>query len=772
MSAVNALPSPDGDRLGSVIVDENSDAERELCGMVDMMIATSTSALQRIAKDVTNSSTAFEKAAPLFQANGIHIFSGEPDESASSTVSPPAVEPNLRTQLAHCRDLLRRVDSERRHVRRHCIYLQKEHELRHAEIKSMHRYSMESHQRSLMLENQVAEERQRRKRLEDEVDAQTQEVMRLRRVLRALPDNVLKSLSPHYPADDAAAEVVQTLAPDRRFEEAFRDKMNSIVYKRRYHQASAMHQAASEQIEMMMMEQQDPLQVASRWPYVGEDVTAVGATLTESVVKQEWRRSFNGASDLLESPSHGVGESQLEETIKPTAASTLANCTLMQSVLAFPFQLPFTTATPQDAYIKFLVYHSAYAEPLTQLREHVLRLSSRLKTAQDAGLRALYTMFTRVLHLLGSSPAQTQWRSLYERQMEKMQRTHRELLYAVIEQANMAAIKIPELERIGGAAAARREHTGGVPQRRDVGCSAQESTTMEKYRSSQLKEELARLKLHSLEVEAAAQKEKEEMTRQRSTARQDALQALRSLKALSKCIVWSVRVHGAADDAVYDPFAQLPDPLTEEVLDDPRLASKTTEATELTVSYVRLLAYSHEEGGRGKCAQPPLADPRAATLSSSQMSGKDVTREGVARDTTNIFRTASGATASSSSPKAQSSRRKSAPSAVQALRRRTRSSSSRYSDRRLSTPQLPPVARTPALSESTKDCCKRQSSGDAASAPFPPARGGPSLTKSSTVLSFHNTVSSQEARVKESCSTPQAAVTIIDLAFRESDVQR
>ncbi|KAG5473074.1 hypothetical protein CUR178_02992 [Leishmania enriettii] len=771
MSEENALANPYGARRGCVVVDENSDAERRLCDMVDAAVATSSRALQHTLSDVS-SNAAFAKAASHFRANEIRISFGDRDENALGTASPAAAESSVRAQLEHCRSLLRKVDSERRHMRHQCIWLQKEHELRRAEIQALHRYSAESHQRSLALERQVAEERQRRRQSQDEVDAQTEEVMRLRRVLRALPADFLRSISPSLSTGGALTDAVQALVPDRRFEVGFRDKKNSIVYKRRYRQASAMHQAARELVETLMMEQQDPLQAAARWLYSDEGVPAAGATSAESAVQRERRGRGCGASSLFDSQSDGADEPLPNTTINAAAASTLVASALVQSALEFPFQLPFSTATPKDAHIKFLVYHSAYAEPLTQLREHVLRLSSRLKTAQDAGLRALYTIFTQVLHLLGSAPTLAQWRFLYQRQMEKMQRAHRDLLYAVMEQANMAATQIPELERAGGAGAAQRELAGSAPQRRDVGCSAHESTTMEAYRSSQLREQLAHLKLHSLELEAAAQKAKEEMSRQCSSAREGALQALQSLKALAKCVVSSVRVQGGADDVVYDPFAQLLDPLTADVLDDPRLGTKTAEATDLTISYVRLLACNGAGGSRGKSAQRLCASPGAAPLSSSRTPGADAEQDDALGSFLDISRTATGATASSYSPTAQLSRRQSAPSALQTQRHRTCSSSSSHAARRVSAPQLPPVPRTKALSGRTKGGCKRQSSGAASSACFPPARGDISSAKTSAVPSPRNTINSQKDLSEENGSTPQATVTLIELGFRKSDAER
>ncbi|GET90688.1 hypothetical protein, conserved [Leishmania tarentolae] len=769
MSSVNVRTSTCGERRGSAIVDENSDVERRLCSMVDAAIETSTRVLQKAASDVNHTDATFMKEASVFQSNGI-LISSKPSEHTSSTVNPAVVESDLITQLENCRNFLRRVDRERRRLRDQCIHLQKEHDLRRAEIQSMHRYSTEAHQRSLVRDRQIADERQHRKRLQDEVDAQTQEVMRLRRLLRALPDNVLRSLDPRTPTDSAAADVAQTLVPDRRFEEAFRDKMNSIVYKRRYHQASSMHQAAREQAELMMMEQQDPLQAATRWPYVTSGVPAMGEASTDLVAKGEWMGSGSGPSSMFESPLEGIGEPRPAFTINDTAAAMPANSAYTRSALEFPFQLPFTTSTPKDAYIKFLVYHSAYAEPLTHLREHMLRLSSRLKTAQDTGLRALYTTFTQVLHLLGTVPAQAQWRSLYEREVEKLQRAHRDLLYAVIEQVNMAATQIPELERAGGAAATPRELASRAPQRRDVGCSAHELTTMEKHQASRLKEKLDDLKLLSLEAESAAQKEKEEMTRQCATARQGTLQALQSLKALAKCVVWSVRAQGAADGSVYDPFAQLFDPLTEEVLDDPRLVTKTAEATDLTLSYLHLLAHSNGEGGRGKNAQHHPANIPAAPLLSSQPSETDGARASTLVGTMYINHIASDTTAPSSSSKGQSPRRKSAPSAVRALRQRTRSRSL-SSRRRLSAPQLPPIACISSLPGRASGFRKRRSR-DAAASPLSPSRGDISSSKLSSATYFRTTKNSQKSRAKESGPPSQATVTVVELGFRESDAQQ
>ncbi|ESS69794.1 hypothetical protein TCDM_01522 [Trypanosoma cruzi Dm28c] len=66
--------------------------------------------------------------------------------------------------------------------------------------------------------------------------------MRMRRFLRALP---------------VEKENLLLLVPDRRFEEAFRDKMSAIKYKRRYDRARELHERRSEDVERKLMLMED-----------------------------------------------------------------------------------------------------------------------------------------------------------------------------------------------------------------------------------------------------------------------------------------------------------------------------------------------------------------------------------------------------------------------------------------------------------------------------------------------------------------------------------
>ncbi|KAG5498596.1 hypothetical protein JKF63_02882 [Porcisia hertigi] len=773
MSGVTTKPIPHGNPLGGLIVEENNETEQQLCNMVETMILTSTSAHQKSTSNV-DSSLAFGRAALYFKANGIRIASGRASDDTSSKTSSADSGSGLQAQLESCCDLLRKVDSERRQMRNQCIYLQKEHALRRAELQALHRYSTESHQRSLALERQALEERQRCKRLQDEVDNQTQEVMRLRRFLRALPHNFLVPQSSQQPTDGALVEALQTLVPDRRFEEAFRDKMNSIAYKRRYRQTKAMHQAASEQLEVLMMEQQDLFQVAVPWHFASEDMLAKNVLPNEPVVKRERRGSSSDTFHQSEFPLYGVDESRLDKSMNVGAASTLASRASLQSAQGFLFQLPFTPAHPNDAYIKFLVHHSAYAEPLTQLRDLVLRLSSRLKVAQDTGLGELYTTFTQVLSCFTPPHAQAKWRSLYERQMEKMQRAHRDLLYAVVEQVNTAATQIPELERrgAGGADLAQIKLDNGAPKRRDIGCTAQESTTMEKYRSSQLKEQLVQLKLHSLEAATAAQQEKEEMVKQLSTARLGALQALQSLRALAKSVVCAVHKKDSANDTVYDPFAQLPDPLPEEELDDPRLTTKTAEATDFVISYVDMLARSDGGASRGSGAQQCRVGWGGAPLSSSRTSGGDGARDAALEDIIDIPRAALGSTAPSITSRKESSRRESPSSDVKPLNRGPRKSNVGRLDRRLSAPQLPPMTNSSEFKGKQKTSGKRRNSC-AAAPPQHRSLRGEDLFSTATLAepALGDTMKSQKVRVSGRGYKPQEVIAVVELGFCDNNIK-
>lgn len=835
MPAVNLPASQTKDRHSSPIIDDGSsnDPERQLCGAVDAMLADVSRVLQQSASE-RNAKIRLHGATDAFlRANGIHIAqeNEEEDRGNKGSNSSGDAEAALRTQLEHCRDLLRRVDGERRQLRQQYVHLKSEQDQRRAEVEAVHRYSSEAHQRALTLERHLAETRQQRRRLEEQLDAQTQEMMQLRRVLRAMPHDLVASL--YSPEAFASASSVTTaasasagphtldaslaLVPDRRFEEAFKDKMNSIVYKRRYRRASALHQAASEQLEALRMEQQDPQVVGAQWSFASEGAGSgvVAGTAAALLNGEDARTRGSIDTSAVADTTLGFETTSKQSATNASSAAALASAVFWQSAIDFPFQLPFSTATPQDVLIKSLVYGSQYAEPLTQLREHALRLSSRLKTTQDAGLRTLYLTFNQALQRLGATPAQAQCRSLYERQMDKMQRAHRELLYSLIEQVNQAAMAIPELERAGSGGLPFGGSHGGfggsaTVQRRDVGCSAQETISVEEFRASQLKEQLTKLKLQSLEAAATALKEKEAAAAQYSTARQAALQALQSLKKLTTCLAASVQTQHGTEGVVYDPLEQVKEPLTEEVLDDPRLMTKMAEATDLSLTYVRQITR-----GRNAAAATPASPPRTRTSlaasarqSSSLACDGDTAREDTYGCINDIHRRNSASEASASASSARpadvlggkrtttlrdhrpppqrrgstdvsSDRRKSAPPSLNATVRRARSSNNNNASiavahRRRTVPQLPAMALTPSAPTTKRGACGRPGRSDAAAALHAPPsmeRAG-GLSGSSCALPHKPLKGVRKSSANVDGRSPNAAtISVIELGFSEDNIR-
>ncbi|KPA83082.1 hypothetical protein ABB37_02796 [Leptomonas pyrrhocoris] len=796
MSIVRSPTNPSKRRFSSPTVDGTNDAERQLCDAVDATLSGVTRLLQQSVNE--NAKVKLQgTAASFLRANGIRLAQENADENAMGCAVGRGAsgdkEAVLRTELVHCRDLLRKVDGERRYARKQWLRLQAEQEQRRTAMEAMHRYSTASHQRSLTLEQHVAEERQRRRQLEEQLDTLTQELMQLRRVLRALPGDLVTSISSpqspsssSFPSTTHSLSTAQLLVPDRRFEEAFRDKMNSIVYKRRYQRASALHQAASEQLEAFMMGQQDLQHVHLRAAYGDE-----GRLVSAGAVVDAAGTASVGFGDDVTDPPNGADSS---------SAASLASAVFWQSALDFPFQLPFSTATPQDALIKSLIYRSQFAEPLTQLREHTLRLSTRLKTTQDTALRTLYLTFNQALQNLGATPARAQCRSLYERQMSKMQRAHRELLYGLIEQVNHATMEIPEAERRTGglcfSITARGGDAHGV-QRRDAGCTAHESVSIEEYRSSQLKEQLTKLKLQSLETAAATLKETEATAAQCTAARQEAVQALQSLKKLTACIIASVRAQKTADEVVYDPLEDVTEPLTEDVLDDPRLVTKMTEATDLTLTYVRQLARNSSSSAATSRLQ--ASSPRVRTnlgasvrLSSSLTFGRDSDREGTYGNIIDIhrrddaFSEATEGKAGRGGAVLQGSkrsnekrdavvhdRRKSAPSSLSNTARRMRRKSVATANRRLTVPQLPAVPRTPTAPTAKRGTRGRPEPIDAAALHTPPLE-----IQKDSIISFSspNQLQVVSRALKETGgrldgSYPNPTVSIIELGFSENSIR-
>ncbi|KPI88697.1 hypothetical protein ABL78_2157 [Leptomonas seymouri] len=796
MSAVSSPTSQDRDCLSSSAVDDSNDAERQLCGAVDAALAGLTRMLQhspnKNAKvNVQGTSVSF------LRANGIRVAHESVDERTTARAvgrsASGDAEVALRIQLQDCCNLLRKVDGERRHLRERCMRLQREQDQQRAEMEAIHRYSTASHQSTLALKQRVADERQRRQQLEEQLATQTEEVMQLRRVLRALPNDFMAALSSPQTFSSSSSEAplnaTPNLVPDRRFEEAFKDKMNSIVYKRRYRQASVLHQAANEQLEAILMEQQDVQHANVHRVYTDEGWLASVGAVEASAMSSE---GVALGTDMT-AQSHWADAGRV---------AALASATFWQSAFNFPLQLPFSTATPQDALIKSLIYHSSFAEPLTQLREHTLRLTSRLQTTQCAGLRTLYMTFNQLLQKRGVTPAHSQCRSLYERQMDKMQRAHRELLYSLIEQMHHAVMQIPEMERDSSGRSLSKAPRGGSGgaggssqgvQRRDVGCSVHGSVSVEEYRTSQLKEQLTRLKLQSLEAAADALKEKEAVVTQCATARYEALQALQSLKKLTACVIASVRAQKASDEVIYDPLEHVQEPLTEDVLDDPRLVTRVAEATDLTLTYVRQLARNgnsaaSEVVNKAQVSQPRVRNNLAASLrlSSSLTFGQNSAFDGTFGQTIDLYRrvstsseAADGKAAPTRAPLhsknlnvVKDDRRMSAPSLLKATARRSRSKSVRSVKRRQTVPELPAMPKTPRTPIAKRDARGRPEPGGTSAVLVPPLedKGDASISPPSNLQpDLPNALKKMPAKTDDRSSNP--SIAIIEIGFSEHSIR-
>lgn len=536
------------DRLfTATFLDENNESERRLCNAVDAAISNMSRTLHDANEDLNNSSSLMnlkEQMSPMDMDKLLASPNGEvfqPEPWVSPTDSPEAA---FRMQVQSYRDILRRVDGERRHLRRHCLRLMKEQDQTRGDIGTLQRYSTDSHQRAGNLERQLAAERQRRRVLEDKLDSETQEVMRLRRFIRSLPSDLLPDKSEFAPEDGVAS-----IVPDRRFEEAFKDKMSRIVYKRRYRKASDLHRKVSEQLETLQMEQEDA------------EGSTVTVTTTDTAMLMALRESSTPGDDFLGSSG--------------STAFSMSN-----SILEFPFQLPFSTATPEDAHVKSLIYHSKYAEPLTHARDHLLRLTSRLKVNQDSCLRFLYTLYLKTVKHLSTNAA-GQLQPLFERNIEKLQRSHRDLLFGVVEHVNNFVTGVCSIEK--GERQISGRGTGGVGRaitRRDVGCSASMSTTMEEYRSNQLKDQLVQMKVRASEVALANQQSLQEAVLQRSTAQKVALASLNGLKQVSDAMTEVVQGSPLYSVISGSPFDGIDLSLTSDVLEDPRLPTKVGEAVD------------------------------------------------------------------------------------------------------------------------------------------------------------------------------------------------
>ncbi|RNF18148.1 uncharacterized protein Tco025E_04606 [Trypanosoma conorhini] len=446
----------------------------------------------------------------------------------------------FQSQLEECRDVLRMVDSERRFYREKALEMQNTLGEESKEVKHLRLQIAES-QRELRKAQRSAMGAQKKMReMEAALASATEEQMHLRRYLRAMPRD---------------QEELLLLVPDRRFEEAFRDKMCAIKYKRLYNRARELHEQGSERMERSRMAMEDNF---LEKPTLEDLAASLGSTqLSESLMFLNMS-SLAGASNSLSS-SQRLFTGGARELVK------------------FPFQLPFTHVTPRDGYIKTQIQRSAYAEPLRRFREGFVRLTHLLKRTQDVGVRNMYAVMLESLRtgVAASSPILPDPMKAFEAAIEKVQGSHRDLLYELLELANSSVLMLVENEA--------QVNKKPSLSRRDVGCGEYLTTPLD-------------MRIASLETRLETQRRKSasdvtgallgnfqvktnytEMRRKTKTT----LQQLLTLHAALQQTVQAVQAHCLLNEAKpNDVFADLFIAASDAAVEDPRYETKVAEAVE------------------------------------------------------------------------------------------------------------------------------------------------------------------------------------------------
>ncbi|KEG13027.1 hypothetical protein DQ04_01251000 [Trypanosoma grayi] len=457
----------------------------------------------------------------------------------------------LHTQLEECRDLLRQVDSERRLYREKTVQLQRALDEEHHGQETLRNQIVGSQDELRKAQRKAIEVQQRLREMEEAMDTATEEQMRLRRFLRSMPMNKERAL---------------TLVPDRRFEEAFRDKMSAIHYKRRYERARQLYQQRSEMAEGKQMAMEDTY-------------TAEGADLPSL--------SLTGAQGLAALALPDV--SSLANSTNNLSTSQWVSLRSVRDTLTFPFLLPFSHTTARDDYINTQVQRSTQKDSLARLREGAFRMCHRLKHVQDSGLHSMYGVLLEILrtHTSTSASMLVNPKKTFESVLEKMQHALREMLFEIVDLVNSAVMQI-----------ANREPRVAVKQavaKHDVGCSVYLGSTFD-------------MRLADIEAKLEAQRRKSAASESDLLAgtlnarnsgtmmRSKALLTLEQLLSLHKafCTV-AQAANSTCDNAapeLKDMFEELALAATDTALDDSRYETKVAEAVEADVRHAERLAAS------------------------------------------------------------------------------------------------------------------------------------------------------------------------------------
>ncbi|ESL09700.1 hypothetical protein TRSC58_02576 [Trypanosoma rangeli SC58] len=317
----------------------------------------------------------------------------------------------FQSYLEECCDVLRMVDSERCFFREKALKMQNTLEEESKEAKHLRLQLTESQRELRKAQQSAMAAKKKGHEMAEALAAATEEKMRLRRLVRSMP---------------GPKEELLLLVPDRRFEEAFRDKMCAIKYKRCYHRARELHERRSELAEGNQMAMEDNFM--ERLPL--EDLTAsLGGTQFGLSFTLPSMFSFPRASNSL----------SLSQSL-PTGG--------VRDLVQLPFQLPFSHVTAKDGYVKTQIQRSLYKVPLQRFREGIVRLSVSLKQTQDVGLRNLYAAMLESFRagVSASSPFLAKFRKSFEAAIAKLQESHLQLLYKLLELADSSVLTLVEKE--------------------------------------------------------------------------------------------------------------------------------------------------------------------------------------------------------------------------------------------------------------------------------------------------------------------------------------
>ncbi|KAH9579914.1 hypothetical protein LSM04_004237 [Trypanosoma melophagium] len=500
----------------------------------------------------------------------------------------------LRAQLEECRAVLRRVECERRFLRGRAAELQRGVAAAEGQRERLRAAAATAAREAREARRVAASERRRLREAETAAMAATEEQMRLRRCIRAVP---------FTPAEARA------IVPDRRFEEAFRDKMDAIRFRRRYQRAKQLHQRRAESAERERMQAEDE----------GNDPIAYGGNV--------WN-----ASSEVPIPAPLTPSTNLSSSYNGLSLSQLGSASYSaKDVLGVPFQLPFVHTTARDSYILTVMQKAPSSEALTRLRDGLIRICSRLKQGQDSGVRSMYSLMLECMRggERSSGAFFTDPKKSFEIVVEKTQRVQRDLLYDLLELVNSAVIEIAECESSSIHKKVTTHNAGcsvyfpGVPDLR--------LADIEERLEAQRKRLALTASASTITSTTAGKTDSsQELLCTRAecrTLRQKALFTVKQLLSLHGAVYRTAEFvyafYTPTEVEIQDPFKDLNILANEATLENPRFETKVAEAVEADVRQagkiiecIMAVAKTSSSGTSKQRASIPT--PRAAARSKQQ----------------------------------------------------------------------------------------------------------------------------------------------------------